>query len=102
MVPARPPPYADRLHSTQGATIRTLLDDLTRKYEGMGELMFATPDTIRDLLTFSRMAGMSIVLDSLLEDGDVIALFPPITMGRHILSSPNEGYHDLLSFSGIQ
>jgi hypothetical protein len=40
---ARPPPYADKHHSTQCALIRTLLDDITKKYEGVEELMFASP-----------------------------------------------------------
>jgi hypothetical protein len=37
------PPYADQHHSTQCALNRTLLDDITKKYEGVEELMFASP-----------------------------------------------------------
>ena len=75
---------ADRLHSTRGATILTLLDYLTRKYEAVGELMFASPGPVRALLTSSSSAGIHIFLAGLdrpLDDGDVIALFPPIAGG---------------------
>ncbi len=69
---------------TEGATIHTLLTDLTRRYGGLGELMFATPDTLRDfvnILKNGRNIHFLSGLNTPLEDGDVIALFPPIAGG---------------------
>ena len=69
---------------TGGATIHTLLTDLTRRYGGLGELMFATPDTLRDfvnILKNGRNIHFLSGLNTPLEDGDVIALFPPIAGG---------------------
>jgi sulfur-carrier protein len=69
---------------TGGATILTLLTDLTGRYGGLGELMFATPDTLRDfvnILKNGRNIHFLSGLNTPLEDGDVIALFPPIAGG---------------------
>jgi sulfur-carrier protein len=68
----------------EGATIHTLLTDLTRRYGGLGEVMFATPDTLRDLVNIlknGRNIHFLYGLNTPLEDGDVIALFPPIAGG---------------------
>jgi len=68
----------------QGATIRTLLDDLIKKYDGMGELIFASPGTIRDfvnILKNGRNVHFLNGLDTPLDEGDVIALFPPVAGG---------------------
>jgi len=50
----------------------------------LGELMFAAPETLRDFVNILRngrnihfLAG----LDTPLDDGDVIALFPPVAGG---------------------
>jgi molybdopterin synthase sulfur carrier subunit len=72
------------LEFPEGATIQILLDELTRRYGGLGELMFASPETLRDFVNILKngrnvhfLAGM----DTPLEDGDVIALFPPVAGG---------------------
>ena len=68
----------------EGSTIRTLLAELTGRYGGLGELMFAAPETLRDFVNILRngrnihfLAG----LDTPLDDGDVIALCPPVAGG---------------------
>jgi MoaD family protein len=69
---------------TEGATLRILLTDLTRRYGGLSELMFATPDTLRDfvnILKNGRNVHFLSGLDTPLDNGDVIALFPPIAGG---------------------
>ena len=69
---------------TEGTTLRTLLADLTGRYGGLNELMFATPDTLRDfvnILKNGRNVHFLSGLDTQLENGDVIALFPPIAGG---------------------
>jgi molybdopterin synthase sulfur carrier subunit len=69
---------------TEGATLLTLLTDLTRRYGGLSELLFANPDTLRDfvnILKNGRNIHFLSGLNTPLEDGDVIALFPPIAGG---------------------
>jgi molybdopterin synthase sulfur carrier subunit len=69
---------------TEGATLRALLTDLTRRYGGLSELMFATPDTLRDfvnILKNGRNVHFLSGLDTPLDNGDVIALFPPVAGG---------------------
>jgi len=68
----------------EGTTIRTLLADLTGKYEGLGELLFVDPGTLRDfvnILKNGRNVHFLAGLDTPLDDGDVIALFPPVAGG---------------------
>ena len=67
-----------------GSTVRTLLAELIGRYEGLGELMFAAPGTLRDFVNILKngrnihfMAG----LDTPLDEGDLIALFPPAAGG---------------------
>jgi len=67
-----------------GATIRILLDELTRQHNGLQELMFAAPETLRDfvnILKNGRNIHFLAGLDTPLDDGDVIALFPPVAGG---------------------
>jgi molybdopterin synthase sulfur carrier subunit len=68
----------------KGASLRTLLDELTGRYGGLGQLMFAAPDTLRDfvnILKNGRNVYFLAGLDTPLDDGDVIALFPPAAGG---------------------
>jgi MoaD family protein len=68
----------------EGSTIRTLLSELTGRYEGLGELMFATPETLRDfvnILKNGRNIHFLAGLDTPLDDGDLITLFPPVAGG---------------------
>jgi molybdopterin synthase sulfur carrier subunit len=72
------------LEYLQGATIQTLLDDLVKRYDGVGDLIFASPGTIRDfvnILKNGRNVHFLNGLDTPLEEGDVIALFPPVAGG---------------------
>jgi MoaD family protein len=68
----------------QGATIRTLLNDLVKRYDGVGDLIFASPGTIRDFVNILKNGRNVHFLngqDTPLEEGDVIALFPPVAGG---------------------
>ena len=68
----------------KGATIRTLLAELTGRYEGLNEQMFAAPEILRDfvnILKNGRNIHFLAGLDTPLDDGDLIALFPPAAGG---------------------
>jgi len=72
------------LDFVSGATIRTLLAELSGRYEGLGGLLFAAPGTMRDfvnILKNGRNIHFLADLDTTLDDGDVIALFPPLAGG---------------------
>ena len=67
-----------------GATIRMLLAELDGRYNGLGVLMFSAPGTLRDfvnILKNGRNIQFLAGLDTPLDDGDVIALFPPVAGG---------------------
>ncbi len=67
-----------------GTTIRTLLSELTDRYKGLSEVMFSAPDTLRDfvnILKNGRNIHFLAGLDTPLDDGDMIALFPPAAGG---------------------
>jgi len=73
-----------RMDLPEGATVRSLLAELTGRFAGLDGLLFAAPGTLRDLVNILRngrnihfLAG----LDTVLDDGDLIALFPPVAGG---------------------
>ncbi len=68
----------------EGATVKTLLSELTARYKGLDALLFAEPGTLRDfvnILKNGRNIHFIAGLDTLLDDGDMIALFPPAAGG---------------------
>lgn len=68
----------------EGATIRVLLDELTKRYEGLGEMIFERPAIIRNfvnILKNGRNVHFLAGLETPLNEGDVIALFPPLAGG---------------------
>jgi sulfur-carrier protein len=72
------------LQLPEGATVRSLLTDLTARFDGLDTLLFATPGTLRDfvnILKNGRNVHFLAGLDTPMEDGDVIALFPPLAGG---------------------
>lgn len=72
------------LEFPDGATVRTLLTNLTARYDGLSEVMFAAPDTLRDfvnILKNGRNIHFIAGLDTPLDNGDIIALFPPAAGG---------------------
>lgn len=67
-----------------GSTISTLLTELSRRYAGLEDLLFSRPGILRDLVNILKngrniqyLAG----LDTPLENGDLVALFPPAAGG---------------------
>jgi MoaD family protein len=68
----------------EGATIRSMLAELTGRYPGLDELIFSAPDTLRDfvnILKNGRNVEFLGRLDTPLDDRDLIALFPPAAGG---------------------
>ena len=73
-----------RMEFAEGATIRSLFAELTSRYGGLSDLLFSAPDTLRDfvnILKNGRNIHFLAGLDTPLEDGDIIALFPPAAGG---------------------
>jgi MoaD family protein len=67
-----------------GATVRSLLAVLTGRFKGLDELLFSSPETLRDfvnILQNGRNIHFLAGLDTPLADGDTIALFPPAAGG---------------------
>ena len=73
-----------RMDLGEGATIRSLLAGLTEQYKGLSDQLFSAPGTLRDFVNILKN-GRNIYflagLDTPLENGDTIALFPPAAGG---------------------
>jgi MoaD family protein len=73
-----------RMEFPRNATIRSLLAELTGRYEGLNGLLFSAPETLRDFVNILKN-GRNIYflsgLDTPLDEGDIIALFPPAAGG---------------------
>jgi molybdopterin synthase sulfur carrier subunit len=73
-----------RLDFFAGTTIRSLLAELTGRYRGLSDQIFSDPDTLRDfvnILKNGRNIHFLAGLDTPLDDGDTIVLFPPAAGG---------------------
>jgi len=72
------------LDISRGATIRMLLDMLTARYDGLGNILFTEKGELRkyvNILKNGRNIHFLEGLDTIIENGDVIALFPPVAGG---------------------
>jgi sulfur-carrier protein len=73
-----------RMEFAGGATIRLLLAELSSRYGGLSDMLFSAPDTFRDFVNILKN-GRNIYflagLDTPLDDGDIITLFPPAAGG---------------------
>ena len=73
-----------RMDFPAGATVRSLLAELTGRYQGLDKMLFSLPETLRDLVNILQN-GRNIYflagLETPLKDGDIIALFPPVAGG---------------------
>ena len=66
------------------ATVRSLLAALSGRYQDLDDLLFSAPGTLRDfvnILQNGRNIHFLSGLDTPLNDGDTIALFPPAAGG---------------------
>jgi len=73
-----------RVEFTGDATIRSLLAELTGRYVGLARRIFTSPGTLRDfvnILKNGRNIHFLAGLETPLEEGDLIALFPPVAGG---------------------
>ncbi len=73
-----------RMDFAEGATIRSLLTELTRRYAGLDKRIFEDSQTLREyvnILKNGRNIHFLAGLETALDDGDIIALFPPVAGG---------------------
>jgi len=72
------------LELPEGATIRDLLAAVTGRFPGMQGALYLYPHTIRvyvNILKNGRNIHFTGGTETMLDDGDVIALFPPSAGG---------------------
>lgn len=77
-------PAEDERRVPEGTTVGDLLKALAARYPGLGDALFASPGEIRayvNILKNGRNIHFSGGLETLLEDGDTVALFPPAAGG---------------------
>lgn len=73
-----------RMDLPSGSTISSLLDELVNRYPGLSDLIFTSPGILRSYVNILKNGRNIYFLDNLetlVEEGDVITLFPPLAGG---------------------
>lgn len=67
-----------------GTTVGMLLDLLTTRYAGLGDMVFTETGELKkyvNILKNGRNIHFLDGMETVIEDGDIIALFPPVAGG---------------------
>ena len=77
-------PAEDEMEVPERSTVGDLLTALAARYPGVGDALFTSPGEVRAYVNISKN-GRNIHftggLETPLEDGDTVALFPPAAGG---------------------